>query len=145
MSEGEGFPPTPEPARRDGVVLAIYTHPDDCEISCGATLAKWAAAGQTVIVAVVTDGEKGSQNPDEDRAALVATRRDETAGRRRPDGRHGRAVPRLRGTASSRTRRRFAPTSSGSSARSGPDLIVCPDPTAWFFGGARTTTTATTG
>jgi len=69
------------PAGRGGddpeVVLAIYTHPDDCEISSGATLAKWAAAGKRVVVAVVTDGRRGSQDPDEDVDALVATRRDE--------------------------------------------------------------------
>lgn len=59
------------------VVLAIGAHPDDVEFGCGATLAKWAAAGCVVHHLVCTDGSKGTWNPDADIAALVATRRDE--------------------------------------------------------------------
>lgn len=57
--------------------LAIGAHPDDVEFGCGATLAKWAAAGCTVHHLVLTDGSKGTWNPDADIAALIATRRDE--------------------------------------------------------------------
>jgi LmbE family N-acetylglucosaminyl deacetylase len=55
--------------------LAIAAHPDDIEFGCGATLAKWAAAGCAVHHLVCTDGSKGTWNPDADIAALVATRR----------------------------------------------------------------------
>jgi LmbE family N-acetylglucosaminyl deacetylase len=55
--------------------LAIAAHPDDIEFGCGATLAKWAAAGCDVHHLVCTDGSKGTWNPDADIAALVATRR----------------------------------------------------------------------
>jgi LmbE family N-acetylglucosaminyl deacetylase len=58
-------------------VLAIGAHPDDVEFGCGATLAKWAAAGADVHLAVLTDGAKGSWDPTDDPATLVATRRDE--------------------------------------------------------------------
>ncbi|HZT66774.1 MAG TPA: PIG-L family deacetylase [Acidimicrobiales bacterium] len=63
--------PTPASA------LAIGAHPDDIEFGCGGTLAKWAAAGTAIHHLVLTDGSKGSWDPDEDLARLVATRQDE--------------------------------------------------------------------
>lgn len=54
--------------------LAIGAHPDDVEFGCGATLAKWAAAGCVVHHLVLTDGSKGTWNPDADTVALAATR-----------------------------------------------------------------------
>lgn len=57
--------------------LAIGAHPDDVEFGAGATLAKWAAAGCDIFHLICTDGSKGSWNPAEDRARLVATRQDE--------------------------------------------------------------------
>jgi LmbE family N-acetylglucosaminyl deacetylase len=64
----------PEPRAR---VLAVGAHPDDIEFGCGATLAKWARAGAHVELLVLTDGSKGTWEPDQELAALVATRRDE--------------------------------------------------------------------
>jgi LmbE family N-acetylglucosaminyl deacetylase len=58
-------------------VLAIGAHPDDIEFGCGATLAKWARAGAHVELAVLTDGSKGTWDPQSDLAALVATRQHE--------------------------------------------------------------------
>ena len=46
----------PVPAR----ALAIGAHPDDIEFGCGATLAKWAAAGCEINHLVLTDGAKGT-------------------------------------------------------------------------------------
>jgi len=63
----------PAPAR----ALAIAAHPDDVEFGCGATLAKWSAAGCVVNHLVCTDGSKGSWDPATDVGALVATRQDE--------------------------------------------------------------------
>jgi len=40
-------------------VLAIGAHPDDLEISCGGTLAKYAKAGKRVVMVCVTDGRYG--------------------------------------------------------------------------------------
>jgi LmbE family N-acetylglucosaminyl deacetylase len=60
--------PTPASA------LAIGAHPDDIEFGCGATLAKWAAAGCRVHHLVLTDGSKGSWDPGADLGALVAMR-----------------------------------------------------------------------
>ena len=58
-------------------VLAIGAHPDDIEFGCGATLARWAAAGSEVHFLILTDGSKGTWNVDEDLDALVQTRRTE--------------------------------------------------------------------
>ena len=54
--------------------LAIGAHPDDIEFGCGATLAKWAAAGCRVHHLVLTDGSKGSWDPNRDLAELVDER-----------------------------------------------------------------------
>ena len=59
------------------VALAIGAHPDDIEFGCGATLAQWAAAGCTVHHLVLTDGSKGTWDPDADTAALVPVRQRE--------------------------------------------------------------------
>jgi LmbE family N-acetylglucosaminyl deacetylase len=58
-------------------VLAIGAHPDDIEFGCGATLTKWARTGSHVEMLVLTDGSKGTWEPDQDLGALVATRQDE--------------------------------------------------------------------
>jgi LmbE family N-acetylglucosaminyl deacetylase len=56
------------------VVLAVYAHPDDADVACGGTLARWAKAGADVHLIVCTDGGKGSFDTEIDGAALVATR-----------------------------------------------------------------------
>jgi LmbE family N-acetylglucosaminyl deacetylase len=60
-----------------GRALAIGAHPDDIDFGCGATLAKWAAAGCAVTELVLTDGSKGSWDPKADQATLVALRQEE--------------------------------------------------------------------
>ena len=65
--------PTPSSA------LAIGAHPDDIEFECGATLAKWGAAGAAIHLLICTDGSKGTWDVDADIAALVTRRRDEQA------------------------------------------------------------------
>ena len=53
-------------------ILAIGAHPDDCEVSIGATAAMWAAAGHTVRFVSATNGETGHH---EQGGAAIATRR----------------------------------------------------------------------
>ena len=72
--------------------LAVGAHPDDVDFGCGATLAKWAAAGCEVHYLVCTDGSKGSWKPDEDLATLVSTRQDEQRAASRAVGGEGRVV-----------------------------------------------------
>jgi LmbE family N-acetylglucosaminyl deacetylase len=60
-----------------GVALVIAAHPDDAEFQAGATLAKWSTAGCIVHHLILTDGSKGTWNPDEDIPTLIETRRGE--------------------------------------------------------------------
>ena len=113
--------------------LAVYAHPDDPEISCGATLARWAAAGTEVYVLVLTRGEKGSRDPAVDPEDLAERRSGEMeaagqvlglAGRERLDVDDGEL------TGSKEVRQRIVATIR----RTRPDVVVCPDPTAVIFG-----------
>ena len=84
----------------------------------GGTMAKWAAAGREVHLLILTNGDRGSQDPRADRRS---SRRHGCARPRRPPcpgpgQRPGRAST----TASSRTRERCARPSSAGSARSAP-------------------------
>jgi LmbE family N-acetylglucosaminyl deacetylase len=63
--------PTPASA------LAIIAHPDDGEFRCGATFAKWSAAGTVCSYLVLTDGSKGTWDVQADVAALVIQRQHE--------------------------------------------------------------------
>jgi LmbE family N-acetylglucosaminyl deacetylase len=67
-----------EPAPRTGPVLGVFAHPDDAEICAGGVLAKWAATGREVHLLILTNGDRGSQDPALDRAGLAATRLRET-------------------------------------------------------------------
>jgi LmbE family N-acetylglucosaminyl deacetylase len=56
------------------VALAVYAHPDDADVACGGTLARWAAAGSAVHLVICTDGGKGTFDPKVESKKLVATR-----------------------------------------------------------------------
>lgn len=56
------------------VALAVYAHPDDADVACGGTLARWAKAGTAVHLVVCTDGGKGTTDASVDAAALAARR-----------------------------------------------------------------------
>ncbi len=62
-----------------GRALAVYAHPDDADVSCGGTLARWAAAGAEVHVVICTSGDKGSSDPATDPSELVRRRAGEAA------------------------------------------------------------------
>lgn len=52
-------------------------HPDDPEFFCGGTIALWSAAGTEVTYLILTNGNKGSDDPEMTPEALAATRREE--------------------------------------------------------------------
>lgn len=113
--------------------LAVYAHPDDPEVSCGATLARWAAAGSEVHVLVCTRGEKGSKNPSVDPDELAHRRAGESEAAGRVLGLSGRdqldiADGDLANTVEVRAR------IVAVVRRVRPDVVVCPDPTAVLFG-----------
>jgi LmbE family N-acetylglucosaminyl deacetylase len=41
-------------------ILVVLAHPDDPEFFCGATLARWAAAGHDIVYCLITCGDKGT-------------------------------------------------------------------------------------
>jgi LmbE family N-acetylglucosaminyl deacetylase len=113
--------------------LAVYAHPDDPEISAGGTLARWADAGARVWLLITARGDKGTSDPDADLDALARTRLAETAAAAEMLGfaghfhlEHGDGElvddAALRGSIT-RYVRELA-----------PEAVLCPDPTAVFFG-----------
>lgn len=114
-------------------VVAFYAHPDDADVSCGATLAFWSQMGSAVVLVVCTKGEKGTIDkalePDELEQIRIAEvdRACDALGIAKvirlaiPDGE-------VANTGDFRTRlvgiiREFK-----------PEAVLCPDPTAVFFG-----------
>jgi len=66
----------------DGVpetVLAVYAHPDDADVACGGTLARWSSAGCHVHLLVCTDGGRGTADPSVDPTDLARRRAGELA------------------------------------------------------------------
>ncbi len=113
--------------------LAVYAHPDDPDVSCGGTLARWANAGTTISVCICADGDKGSLDPTIKTSALTALRRDEVeaAGKVLGVAVHhflGYRDGELEDNAELRGRL----VALIRDVR--PDVMLCPDPTAVFFG-----------
>src|SRR3990167_4271172 len=46
------------------IVLGVCAHPDDLEFGCGGSIAKWVSEGATAYFLVLTDGSKGSEDPN---------------------------------------------------------------------------------
>ncbi len=57
--------------------MTIFAHPDDMEFSCGATLAKWAAAGCEITVVLCTSGNVGTHDAKYTPYTLAALREEE--------------------------------------------------------------------
>ena len=116
-------------------VLAIYAHPDDAEVSCGGALARWASEGAQVHLVIAAQGDKGSNDPAVRSAELVAERASEVTASAGimglasvinlgiPDGEVENTNVLRRSLVAALRRRR-------------PDVVLCPDPTAVFFGDA---------
>ncbi len=113
--------------------LAVFAHPDDPEVACGGTLARWAALGTEVHLVIANRGEKGSHDPSTDPDALAEHRAEEVA--------RAAAVMGLAGVEhlgypdgemenDAALRARLIEVVR----RIRPDAVVAPDPTAVFFG-----------
>lgn len=114
-------------------VLAVYAHPDDADVSCGGTLARWATEGAAVDVVVCAAGDKGSSDPEVVPARLAEQRAREVeeatlalglSGHHRLEHPDGELVN------DASFRRQVVELVR----RLRPDVVVCPDPTAVFFG-----------
>jgi LmbE family N-acetylglucosaminyl deacetylase len=116
-----------------GRALAIYAHPDDPDVGCAGTLAAWAAAGCEVHVLLCTDGDKGTGDPEVDPKELADRRATESA---------------EAGALVGLTSQGFLHYPDGELVddavfrralvqvvrRLRPQVVLCPDPTAVFFG-----------
>jgi LmbE family N-acetylglucosaminyl deacetylase len=113
--------------------LAIYAHPDDPDVSCGGTLAAWARAGCDVGVILCTNGGKGSRDPSVDPADLAVERAAEAASAAEVVGvRDQFLLDYDDGELTDDPAFRQALVSAIRRFR--PDVVLCPDPTAVFFG-----------
>jgi LmbE family N-acetylglucosaminyl deacetylase len=120
-------------SERTGPVLAVFAHPDDAEISSGGVLARWAAEGREVHLLILTNGDRGSNDPNQDRVELAAIRKAESESAATFLGLAGVAVlgapdgelentPQVRREVVWHVR----------TIR--PETVLSCDPTAWFFG-----------
>ncbi len=60
-----------------GRAMVIAPHPDDAEIGCGGTIAKWLAEGWEVVYVICTNGDKGSRDLTMTSERLAAIREQE--------------------------------------------------------------------
>lgn len=114
-------------------VLVVMAHPDDPEFSCGGTIARWVKEGKYVGYLLLTSGDKGSDDPTMTRERLIEIREAEQRAAaavlgvqevhflRYPDGELFPTLELRRDIAYHI--RRFR-----------PDIVVCQDPTAYYFG-----------
>jgi LmbE family N-acetylglucosaminyl deacetylase len=112
--------------------LVIMAHPDDPEFSAGGTLALWTGAGAEITYLILTNGDKGNDDPEMTPERLIALRQEEqrsaaeVLGVKRvlffgePDG---ELVPSLE------LRRRVV----AEIRRYQPEAILAPDPTGYYF------------
>jgi LmbE family N-acetylglucosaminyl deacetylase len=113
--------------------LVVMTHPDDLEVFCCGTLALWSRLGCNITAILVTSGDKGCNDHSLSRYQIVTMREREqlassavlgishTVFLREPDG---ELLPTLE------LRRRI----TAEIRRYKPDIVVCPDPTRYYFG-----------
>jgi LmbE family N-acetylglucosaminyl deacetylase len=55
-------------------ILVILAHPDDPEFFCGATLARWASQGHAITYYLLTRGDKGTNDRNQDPEELASLR-----------------------------------------------------------------------
>ena len=133
VPEGPQGPPPSVAPPSPGPALAVFAHPDDAEISAGGTLARWVDEGREVHLLVLTNGDRGSDDPSADRAELAKTRLTETEDAARLLGLASTTVlgthdgelentPQVRAEIALVVR------------RVRPSTVLTCDPTAWFFG-----------
>lgn len=113
--------------------LAIYAHPDDPDVSCGGTLAAWAKGGCEVRILLCTDGAKGTSDPSVEAADLARQRAGESASAGEVIGIAGlESLGYPDGGLVDDTE--FQSALVAAVRRFRPEVVLCPDPTAVFFG-----------
>src|SRR4051812_20492052 len=113
--------------------LAIFAHPDDPEVACAGSLARWVDAGAECRLVIVNAGDKGSGDAATDPAQLAATRRAEAEKAAQVLGLTEVAfLDVLDGELENTSEVRARLIEFIRTAR--PNIVIAPDPTAVFFG-----------
>ncbi len=115
--------------------LVFFAHPDDGEFMAGGSMIKWVSEGKEIVLCVVTNGANGSNDPNMPREKLIASRREEQWEAAKITGisdvvfleyedcmvedSHELRLDMIRQI-----------------RRHKPDIVIGPDPTMYFFGGA---------
>lgn len=65
--------------RRDvpRTIMVAIAHPDDAELSCDGSIARWVREDDRAVLVVATDGARGGKLPDSDREVMAQTRKKE--------------------------------------------------------------------
>lgn len=108
-------------------VLVVIPHPNDSELWCAGSIAKWVSDGATVRYVVCTDGSKGTSDPEVSQAGLAAIREQEQSDAARELGVHelvtlGRTDGGLEDTDD------FRRELVRQIRQVRPDIVVCPEP-----------------
>ncbi len=114
-------------------VLAIYAHPDDPDVACGGTLARFAQQGSEVHVVLCTNGDKGTTDPTVNRRQLARRRSAECDEAAKLLGLTEQHVLGY-GDGELTDDESFRGELVGWIRRLRPTVVLCPDPTAVFFG-----------
>ncbi len=116
-------------------VVAVYAHPDDADVAAGGLLARWAMAGAQVHLVVVCDGAKGSHAPSAQGPEIRAVRRAELEKASALLGLTSvRCLEHSDGDIVNDDALRSELVGVVRALR--PEVVLGPDPTAVFFGGA---------
>jgi LmbE family N-acetylglucosaminyl deacetylase len=112
--------------------MIIMAHPDDPEFFCGGTVALWAAAGTEITYLILTNGNKGSDDPEMTPERLIEIRQREQRAAcdvlgvknivffDEPDGELVSTLD---------LRKRVV----GEIRRYKPNIVIGPDPTRYYF------------
>lgn len=65
------------PKSHNNIILAVGAHPDDIDIGCCGSIAKWINEGTDVFYLILTDGSKGSEDAKISNQELIKIRRAE--------------------------------------------------------------------
>lgn len=112
--------------------MIIMAHPDDPEFFCGGTVALWAKHGAKITYLVLTNGNKGSDDPNMTPKMLVKTRKKEQKAAAKALGvkkviffaeNDGELLPNLK----------IRKNVVKEIRRYQPDAVIAPDPTRYFY------------
>lgn len=113
--------------------MAIYAHPDDADVACAGTLARWVAHGCKVELVVCARGDKGTRDPSIRANELIDRRAEEIAHAASIVGvERIHQLGRNDGEFDNDLSLRHEIVKCIRAFR--PEVIVCPDPLAVFFG-----------